>query len=267
MKEITDRIHGLGRKAALVKQAVENAPARVAEIRQAVALTTGQLQQLRSEVQVNVAGLRATDGQRMVALLTEILGQAERIREAGYEIAGVELEVDPVQRVFLLLDKVNDASAAHLQALLAAPVTRPGLHGLLVALFKAEELADTLVLPGLSYRRLRVEVGPVPTIRLCWHAGTPPVGNSVPPIIASVGSLPPAAPSKFGENSFFERRPSLLPTSFAATQVSQLSPIAAPSNTVAPSVPVSNEGVPPEELRRSALDRFKKMPDLGKRAQ
>lgn len=261
MKEMIDRIQNLGRKAAELKQAVASAPGHVAEMRQAVALTAGQLQQLRSDVQVNVAGLRATDGARVVGVLKELVGETAAIRAAGYVLGGVELEVDPVSRVFLLLDKVEDVSGPQLQALLAAQATHPAVHGLITALVQAEELSDGLVLPGLSYQRVRVEVGPVPTLRLCWQATgavSPPSAMAATAAtsksMSASSSTSPALPSMFGEGSFFERRPAVVATP-ASVRAAPDCPAPAPS-PAAPAV---------EKSRASALDRFKKMPDLGRR--
>lgn len=264
MKEMLGRIQNLGRQAAQLKQAMDKTPARLAEVREVVAQTAGQLQQLRRDVQINVAGLRADNDQGVAALLAEILSQAAVIREAGYQIGGVEMEVDPVQRLFVLLDKVADLPAKQLESLLASQATRPGLHGLLASLIKAEELADTLALPHLQYRRLRVEVGPEPTIRLCWQSpGTGSLPSPSAPV--SLSAMPAATPtisSLLGSGSYFERRPASAPSTAGVP------PPPSPSleSTASPAPPAAAEPDHAEQWQTSALDRFKKMPDLGRRA-
>ncbi len=256
------RIQNLGRQAAQLKQAVEKAPARLAEVREVVAQTAGQLQQLRRDVQVNVAGLRADSDQGVAALLAEIFSEAATLREAGYQIGGVEMEVDPVQRLFVLLDKVDDVPATRLESLLASQATRPGLHGLLASLIKAEAMADALALPGLQYRRLRVEVGPQPTLRLCWQSpgatGLP--SASTPVAISVTPSASPTLSTLLGEGSYFQRRPASSPS--AAASAPPLSPAPESAATTSPAAVEPDHA---EKWQASVLDRFKKMPDLGRR--
>ncbi len=261
MKEMRQRIQDLGRRAIQVKQALDAAPARVAQVREVVAQARSQVQQLRREVQASVVSLQAGDGDRLAAILAEVVGNAESLESAGYHLAGVEYEIDPVQRVFLLLDRVEEVPAGHLATLQAAHATHAALHGLLSAIARAETLATALQLPDQEYWRLRVEVGPAPAVRLCWRSANeteaPPV-QSAPPVIAQT---PPPA-SILGEGSFFDRRPTISPPSAAGPSVTVVE-----SSTPAKPSPGLGSGAVPEEVPSggSVLDRFKKMPDLTRR--
>jgi len=257
------RMQDLGRRAAQVKEALDSAPARVAQVRDAVAQTRAQVQQLRREVHASVVNLQAADGDRLASILAEIVGNAETLRLAGYHLVGIEYEIDPVQRVFLLLDKGEAVSAGQLASLQAAHATHPAIHGLLGAITRAETLGASLSLPEQELWRVRVEVGPAPAVRLCWR---PVVEDQAPPAPAAppVLSSPPASSSILGEGSFFERRPagvSTGPTQVTRPMEATRPAPAGPSDSV--SGPASTPA--PASPGGSLLDRFKKMPDLTRR--
>ena len=108
MKKIIHKVQELGQKAAQLKQAVQNVPAQAAGIREAVLATAGQLQQLRSEVTSSVVPLRADNEERLLQMLREIDGSAETLREAGFVLENVEMEMGLAQRMIVHLEKVND---------------------------------------------------------------------------------------------------------------------------------------------------------------
>jgi hypothetical protein len=263
MKEMRQRMQDLGRRAAQVKEALDSAPARVAQVRDAVAQTRAQVQQLRREVHASVVSLQAGDGDRLASILAEIVGNTETLRLAGYHLAGIEYEIDPVQRVFLLLDKVEAVPVGQLASLQAAHATHPAIHGLLGTLTRAETLGASLSLPDQELWRVRVEVGPAPAVRLCWRPVVEEPASSVP-AAPPVLSATPASSSILGEGSFFERRPAGSSSGVAASAVpiedskamSARPPGSAPGPAPA-SAPVAPGG--------SILDRFKKMPDLTRR--
>ena len=257
MKEMRQRMQDLGRRAAQVKEALDSAPGRVAQVRDAVAQTRAQVQQLRREVHASVVSLQAADGDRLASILAEIVGNAETLRLAGYHLAGIEYEIDPVQRVFLLLDKVEAVPAGQLASLQAAHATHPAIHGLLGAITRAETLGASIPLPDQEMWRLRVEVGPAPAVRLYWR---PAVEDQASPAPAAppVLSPTPASSSILGEGSFFERRPAAQVTRpMEASSPAPSSPSGSVSGSAPAPAPVSPGG--------SILDRFKKMPDLTRR--
>jgi hypothetical protein len=111
MKQFISRVQNLSRKAAEVKAAMQQVPPKVAEIREAVAATTGQLQQLKSEIQYSVADLKADHEDHLSEALQEINGSAEVFAKAGFVLSGVDLEISPVQRLLVHLARVEDVHA------------------------------------------------------------------------------------------------------------------------------------------------------------
>lgn len=284
MKKFIHRIQDLGQKAGQLKEAIEGVPGQATRLRDTVLVTAGQLQDLRKDVQSSVAGLRAENDDRIAAALNEIQDGAGEIRKAGYELSGVEMELDPVQRLIVLLDKVADVPASELQSLLAANANRRTLHGVLSSLVKAEEFAAQCGLRELDYRQLRVSVGPIPSIRLIWRAeeietvvvppalpasafSTPPVPVATRPEPAGRSApapIPAPEVSPFGKDSFFERRVSETTVTAENPGVESLAPRPAaelPSPTRREPVPAPDRS----DWSSSALDRFKQMPNLSRR--
>jgi hypothetical protein len=262
MKKFAHKVQALGNKAAQIKAAIESLPPRVAEMREAVAATAGQFQQLRSEVQSDITTLRADSEEKLIDTLREIDGGAAAFRETGYELEDVEMELGLPQRLIVHMAKIEDVPHHHVRSILAANEGKKAMHAILSALLKAEELADRVDLTNLTYHKLMVYVGPLPVVRLCWCA------NTAEPLHSPESAPPAASPTQpasafpassiFGAGSFFEKRPPAVstpaPDSLPAAQ--QVSPTHALPSTV--SAPATDE-------REDPLARFKKMPDLSKR--
>lgn len=266
MKKFIHRVQDIGNKAAQIKAAIESVPPKVAEMRQAVASTAGQLHQLRSEVQANVTGLRADTEDKLVETLRELDCSADTFREAGYELYDVEMELGLPQRLIVELEKVEDVSHSRVRSLAAANEANQATHAILLALLKAEELANRVDLTNLTYHRLMVYVGPLPVVRLCWRANTleelPPALPSPPPLSTAPASPLPtstafSSSSIFGSSSFFEKRSTPSATSTPSPDVNPVS-TSAPSPQESMATPISSEPIDP-------LARFKKMPDLSKK--
>ncbi len=263
MSTFIHKVQALGNKAAQIKAAIESVPPRVLEVREAVAATATQFQQLRSEVQSNVTALRMNREEELVEALREIDARSAAFREAGYELHDVEMELGIPQRLIVHLEKIEDVVHSKIGMLAGDNVANKTVHAILTALLKAEELADDIALTHLTYHKLTVYVGPVPVVRLCWCAPAQTLGVSThaeAPSIGSPTSMTPSA-SLFGTESFFEKRPESPLTSplTAATYASPKSielPLVQPAD-VTP-VTASME-------REDPLARFKKMPDLSKR--
>jgi hypothetical protein len=265
MKKFAQKMQNLSQKAAQVQQMIQQAPNRAAEFREAVAAASGQLRQVRSEVQSTVNSLRTEGDDHLVRALQEIDGSMEILRDAGYVVQEVEMELGIAQRLIAHLEKVEDVPHSTIKSLLDVNQSLKTLHAILAALLKAEELADHVTLAHLTYYKLTVYAGLTPCVRLCWGADveeavapSPPAPSAaVPPPLPTA---PPASPV-FSQSSFFERSsgapsPAPVPAPVATT------PAPAPSSPAAPlpaPAPASTG-----DWRRNALDRFKKMPDPTK---
>ena len=271
MKQFISKVKNLSQKAADIKAAMQQLPPKVAEVREAVAATTGQLRQLKSEIQYSVADLKTDDESGLTAALQEINASAGVFAKAGFVLSGIDLEISPVQRMLVHLANVEAVHTSVLRSLQSANQHRKTTHAILSSILQAQQMAETVELTELSYAEIAVGVGPVPSVRLCWRAKeveertVPPVPGQTIPLSSPVTA---AAPSAFGQSSFFEKRPA------------EPAPIAAQAHAVAVAAPAPAISAPlpafPE--RRSVIEsevstggqkedplaRFKRMPDLSK---
>lgn len=267
MKKFVHKVQEIGNKAAQIKAAIESVPPRVAEMREAVAATAGQFQQLRGEVQSNVTSLRADSEEKLIATLKEIDANAGAFREAGYELYDVEMELGIPQRLVVHLEKLEDVAFHRLRSVAAAHESQVATHAILSALLKAEEMAERVALMNLTYHKLIVYVGPLPLVRLCWCSNTTQaVASATPPPVPApatgAGATPPSSSgfssSMFGSGSFFESRSAATTAARASVDPASASP-STPA-PIAASAPVA-EAAPDSQ---DPLARFKKMPNLSK---
>jgi hypothetical protein len=267
MSNFISKVKNFSQKAAEIKDAIQQVPPKVAEIREAMIATTGQLQQLKSEMHHSVADLKADNESSLSQALLEINGSADVFAKAGFVVTGVDLEISPVQRMLVHLAKTEDVHPSVLRALISANPKRRTTHAILSSLLQAKQMAETVELNGLVYSEVAVGVGPIPSVRLCWRMEEAGEASSVRPA-AAIPSSPgaaavPAAPSVFGQGSFFEKRTPTQPAPVAAPiWAPKTTPIASALNeskTMAISPPVAA----PEDSR-DPLARFKKMPNLSK---
>jgi hypothetical protein len=267
MKRFISKVQNLSQKAAEIKAAMQQVPPKVAEIREAVAATTGQLQQLKSEIQYSVADLKADHEDHLSEALQEINSSAEIFAKAGFVLIGVDLEISPVQRMLVHLARVEDVHATVLRALLSANQHRRTTRAILSSLLQAKQMAETIEFGELIYDEVVVGIGPIPSIRVCWRteedeqtafAQNAPAISVAPPLAASAQVGPAQPQSVFGTSSFFERRevgPTLTPVQSTAPSVMS-GPVDEPSTVVKVPLPTKpTESVDP-------LARFKKMPVL-----
>jgi hypothetical protein len=261
MKKFISRVQDLSQKAAHLKAAAQRAPAQMRDLRESVLATAGEFQQLRSDVQSSVSGLRADSEENLVLALAELNDSIEIFAEAGYDMEGVDLELSPVQRLIVHLCKFEDVSEAGLELLLASISGRKTAHAVLASLIKAEQLADRVSLTNLIYRELTIYVGPVPTVRLCWRPEEleTETGPAPAPAISSAPAIPQPPPLP---SSFFEPRPQATPA--PVTPAVGIAPAAAPAPVAAPQETAAPNPALGGDWKRSALDRFKKMPDLNR---
>ena len=264
MKQFISKVKNLSQKAAEIKAAMQQLPPKVAEVREAVAATTGQLQQLKSEIHYSVADLKADNEDRLSEAMQEINASAEVFAKAGFVLSGVDLELSPVQRMLVHLARADDVHASVLRSLASANQHRRATHAILSALLQANQMADSVDLGELTYNEVIVGVGPIPSVRLCWRAGEAhevQFAQPMPAVAIAAPAATVAAPqSVFGQSSFFEKR-----TTPAAPAASvSVHALAASETAAAPahSLPVSTP-TPPAGDSTDPLARFKKMPNLA----
>ena len=261
MKQFISNIKNLSQKAAEIKAAMQQVPPKVAEIREAVTATAGQLQQLKSEIQYSVADLKADQEDHLSEALQEINNSKEVFEKAGFVLDGVDLELSPVQRLLVHLLRVEDVHTSVLRSLVQSNQHRRTTRAVLSSLLQAKQMADTVEVGGLIYNEVVVGIGPIPSVRLCWRSEQPEpaaVVHTAAPAI-SVTPAPAPAPSPFGASSFFERREA------------KPAPVAQPLTATVQSAPVIEqtsvtkvEPVTETAVASDPLARFKKMPDLAR---
>jgi len=280
MKKFIRTLKSLSERAAQFQETLQQVPPKVAEIRRAVSLTSGQLRQLQADVQVNVASLKAENPDDLVEALHEINGSTEVFQEAGYELGHVEMELSPVPRLIVHLDRVEDVRDSILSSLTDANRERRITHALLNAVIQAEAVADRVDIQGQVYYRLIVHVGPVPSVRLGWmpepETASPAPTAGPPPLVSE-----PAAASNFsayGKGSFFERHDTQLQSQPARTPAVRTPPEsgkpAESLETPSPKPQSAPQPLPPPETKqrisngkdwgKSELERFKQMPNASK---
>jgi hypothetical protein len=266
MKQFMSKVRDLSQKAAEIKAAMQQVPPKVAEIREAVSATAGQLQQLKSQIEYSVADLRTNDENDLSAVLQEIGGSEEVLLKAGFALEGVDIELSPVQRLLVHLSKLEDEPAAVLRSLASSNQHRRSLHAILSALLQAQQMAETVELANLTYCEVIIGVGPIPSVRLCWRPEAVP-GPVATALAAAVPvSAPAAAPTTqpaFGPGSFFEKRSATTeaaPAVVSAVLAEAVSPVA---SHAAAAVAVGTPAEPATEVSTDPLARFKKMPNLS----
>lgn len=277
MKKMMQKIQDLGQKAGQFKQALERAPAQAEQLRDTVLMTAGQLQQMKQDVQGAAMGLRVDNEEKFTQALHEIADGSETFREAGYELTGVDMELSPVQRLIVHLEKVRDADEHTLRALRSANAGKQTMSALLSSLLKAEHVASKVSLSDMDYRGLVIHVGPIPSVRLCWSAdeADKEIEEAKPAaIVTSAAAAPTPPPLPLSTTgSFFEPRPRVSARVSASTPSPEVAPVVA-THAASPAPPATEQ--PGHESgsgrkahggtdwKRDALERFKKMPDLSK---
>jgi len=281
MKKFIRTLQMMSERAAEVQEAIQRMPPKVAGIREAMTMTTGQLQQLQSDVQKNVASLKADSQDRLIAALHEINGSHEVFQEAGYELGQVEMELSPVPRLIVHLNRVNDVRDSMLRSLVDANQGSRITHALLNSVMQAEAMADQVDIQGQVYYKLIVHIGPVPAVRLSWmpevdySASTP---RSAAPMATPAPGFTGNAISTYGKESFFATHatraaepPPEAPV--AESQEDSVEAAPAPSSALAPVELPAASSVPTRSTSRRArqkdwgaasLERFKKMPSVSK---
>jgi hypothetical protein len=224
------------------------------------------------DVKSTVTDLKADNEQRISQAMQEINGSLDVFIEAGFELAGLDLEISPVQRLLVHLNKLEDVHPSVIRSLISANQPRKTTHALLTALLQAQEMAEAVELTYLDYSELIVSIGPIPTVRICWRpaaateAQTATQSVQMIPVPPPITAPAPATQSVFGQSSFFEKR------------TPQPAPIAAPSTAITPAIKISPVVSTPAQASHvtepaqapspaeepDPLARFKKMPVFSK---
>ncbi len=283
MKNITSKVQRLSQRAAELRQAIESVPPKISEMRGALSAATGQVQKLRADILSNVATLRAETDTQLIAALREIDDNADVLAQAGCLLERADMDLGPTRRVTVNLERVENVDAPTLNHLIAVNTQRPVIHAILQAIAKADQLSEQVELKELTFTKLAIDVGLIPSVRVGWTT------NDVRRRIVTTGPAVPVMPqpvvsaplSPFGQGGFFERRetpvvahaPVILtpaaeviahppaPAVAAATGAIQSATVQQVAQTSQPLTALGER-----HARASALDRFKKMPDLSKRA-
>jgi hypothetical protein len=219
-----------------------------------------------------VGGLRADNEERLTQALREIHDGREMLRQAGYQLAGVDMDLSPVHRLIVHLEKVEDADEHTLRHLLSASVGRQTISALLSSMIKGESLANKIRLTELHYCGLVIHVGPTPSMRLCWSTATADdkVQESKPAtMLAPATAVTPPPPLPLSTtSSFFEPRPKVTEPS-PALLPSAPPPLSVETSEASTAQPAQESASAPKpqggsDWKRDSLDRFKKMPDFSK---
>ena len=200
MKRISSRIRNIGERVASVNEAaqsvVRTAAQSAAELRQNLTTATRELESLKTEMPNSVADLRTDSGTQLTVAMAEVNDADELFAQAGYAIDGIDLELTPMQRLFLHLIQVRQVAADEIYRLSQAqPVGT--LRAILTALVRARRMADTGAPDGLPDERVVIALGPTPSVRLTWR------NDSNPAPVVKPGSQTSCASSSSMPEGFF----------------------------------------------------------------
>jgi hypothetical protein len=272
MKKFRKKYQDLSSKAAQFKQALDSAPGRVAELRQMLTETVSDFQGMKDEFRIGSAAFPE--------VIEQISSHAEVLDETGYSLTRIDMDVGVNPKLTIHLDRDEETGVRTLEDLQRKHGDNVALRSLFSALIKAETMAAKVDLPGMTYEELAVEIGMMPCVRLSWWMEGAVEPESVPPPLPAPVPTPTVAPapqpasaatsqpsSFFGQGSFFERRssleqsPSSSPPAAVASSEHELEH---PAEPLHPPKPAPGKVSHASNWQKSALDRFKKMPDLTK---
>lgn len=280
MKRIVRRVQSLNERAAELTAAAGQLPNRVAELRQAVTATSGELQNLKNGIQVNVADLQVDREDDLSEALAEVAGHAPVLAEAGFILDAMDVEISPVQRLIVQLVRYRDVDTLAIQAMIQKHQQQKSVRAILSAILKARAVVETIEIDGLDYHKLTIGIGPVPTIRLCWR-DTATDADDVRPLEKkrkSSDESPGLQTSFFGPAPVFSPMPGSVPATRAEEEIQEVEEVVdvveeAPELPVAATVPppapppmpsARPPAPPPLPDPADPLARFKVMPRLDR---
>lgn len=257
MKRIVRRVQTLNERAAELTAAAGQLPKRVAEMREVMTATTGQLQSLKTDIQVNVADLVMNREDDFAAALAEITSHAPVLAEAGFLLDGLDIEVSPTQRVVVQLVRIGDAEPGEIEELMQKHQGRTTLRAILSAMLKARDVAASIRIDGLDYHQLLIGIGPVPIIRIGWRSATSAPAPAPAQPAATTSWQPSVSKPLPGGSTFFG--PPISSTTTFAPRPSE------PEDELPTPVVATTPAAAPPPLPPASTDplaRFKVMPDL-----
>ena len=266
MKRITRRMQELGQRAEQLQGIVNQMPGRVQGLRQSVASATEKLKQVRTDLTLSADALRGRAENDVVGLLAEIGEVGELLQGSGFELDGVDWDISLTRKLQVHIDRVKPTTVRALRALLAKHDGKPAANMILTALIQAQEAAEDVEVGRLVWTDVLIEIGSVTSVRIGWRelvededdepVAPPPLPSANPVLTSSTG---------YTAGSFFRPKP-------AETAAPAPTVVSRPTVESAPVAAISTVRIaPPPAPSRSrergdpmSLDRFKKMPDLGK---
>lgn len=279
MKNMFEKLQGIGQKAVQIKQAIEGAPAKIQHVREAIhqtagqiQLTAGQLQLARSELQQVATGLHVENDEDFTEAFREIAENHNVFHDAGYDLTGIDLEVSHGQRMIAHLRRLAPVPEQTLRFILTQHTAHVTISSILSSIIKAEALAAKVATPGLEFDGIIVHLGAVPAVRLTWrdtmHAPPPAVIKATASAAPAPIPLPQpkplvAATSTFTQSNFFERTqatPAAAPSVNAApaTDAPELAPLTPSRHSFAPAKSLQGD------WKKEALERLKNSPGQSK---
>lgn len=281
MKKVSKRIQRLSERAAEIRQAVEAMPAKAAELRGVVTTAAGQVQQLRTDLTAGVAAAaaaaRGTGGAVLsradaetAETLRAIEASAAVLKEAGYVLDGIDLEV-ATGRVRARLWRSEDVKLEDLRVVLELYAKTPVEKALVTGLVQAAEVAVGVELTELDLAEVVVDAGTGKAVRIGWRAEEETAGAGARTVLPP--PLPGAAssevrPPTFAQSTFFARQEATAAGAGAMpVGVTAAAGVTSPTRVEPVREVAAKAAVPAADAqwRSSALDRFKKMPDLTKK--
>ncbi len=271
------KIQALGQQAARFQQA----PGKVGQIAQAITLTSHQLLDLKSGLRSTFEQLKAEGEEPLLRVVQEIHEARDTLGEAGFELVGLDLELNPAPRVQLRLKPIHDADPDVVKRLVEAHPERRQLNGILTALVRSTQIAEKIQLGDLQHREVCVGIGPIPGLRLSWRLASASASASAPatdapPVLAHFAvpppppNLEPSIPISVLGNTppggFFAPRAVPTPRVPFGPTASAEPPAESTRKPEPEPEPEPTPAAPPTAPWASnALDRFKKMPNLGRK--
>ena len=276
MKRITRRMQELGQRAEQLQGIVNQMPGRVEGLRQSVASAAEKLKQVRSDLTLSADKLRGIAETDAVGLLEDIGEVGELLKSSGFEMDGVDWDISLSRKLQVHIDPVKPTTVRALRALLAKHDDKPAANMILTALIQAQEAAEGVEVGRLVWTDVLIEISNVTSVRIGWRElvddeEDEPITPTLPPPLPSAGSVLTSSPS-YTAGSFYRTKPPEAPAPIAAPAPA---PAVLPQPTVkplpvapTPTVRIAPTPAPSRSRERGdpmSLDRFKKMPDLGRR--
>ena len=278
MKRITKRIQQLGQRAEQLREIAHQMPGRAEGLRRSMISATEKLQQVRADLMISAATLRGQADTDSVGLLTEIGGVGELLDGSGFMLEGVGWDIGAARRLQVRIERLAPTTVKALRSLLAKHDDKPAARTIFTALIQAQEAAEEIEVGSLLWTDVVIEIGAVTTVRIGWHQLVEDEdeddesrrpgsegGEGEMPRTSSISS--PA----FTSGSFQRPTSSAHPRQELSTPDRPIAPPTlreiAPIAVEPPPLPTRTPTWGTERGDTMSLDRFKKMPNVGRRSR